>query len=35
MKNAMRLTHGSAAFCCIAESMLRCNIGIMSWEEQV
>jgi hypothetical protein len=33
MKNAMQATHGSAAFRCIAESMLRCNMSGVSWEE--
>src|SRR3546814_4227537 len=33
MKIAMRPAHGSAALCRIAESMLRCNIRGVSWEE--
>jgi len=33
MKKAMRITHNSGAFGQLAESMLRCDIATMSWEE--
>jgi hypothetical protein len=33
MKKAMRITHNSGAFGPLAESMLRCDISDVSWEE--
>jgi hypothetical protein len=33
MKKAMHNAHNSGAFAQLAESMLRCDIGLMSWEE--
>jgi len=33
MKKAMRITHNSGAFRRLAESMLRCDIPNVSWEE--